>query len=163
MRREAEIIEIIDMILIEGDSRSSQRIGRQGHLYTDKVHSGFPLLFQYKNGEILSGSRIMAVRRLPNHVVVVTKHRVYVFKYLNNEKSFYERYKANEATIEDIHDFIDEWHNSGVYVEHYSKMMGLSENLIKEIVGVEDQRELHEYLGMPEEKYNEFLEKETIS
>lgn len=163
MKREAEIIEIIDRTLIEGDDRSSKRIGRQGYLYSERVYTGFPLLFEYKDERVLKGSNIMAVRRLPNHVVVVTKHSIYVFKYLNNDKSFYERYKANEATIDDIYFFIEEWHNSGVYAEGYSKMMGLSEELIKEIVGIEDERELHEYLGMPEEKYNEFLENNTLS
>jgi hypothetical protein len=163
MRREAEIIKIIDRTVIEGDSRTAHRIGKQGYLYSERTHTGFPFLFEYKDGSGLRGSRIGAVRRLPNYVVVVTKNSIYIFKYLNNEKSFYERYKANEATIEDVYDFIDEWHNSGVYAEEYSKMMGLNEDLIKELIGAKDERELHEYLGMPEEKYDEFLEKNTLS
>jgi hypothetical protein len=155
MKREAKIVKIIDKISKTTDERVCHRLGKEGYLYTDSMHTGFSFLFEYKEGSILSGSTIMAVRRFPNYIIVVTKHTVYIFKYLELYKSFYERYKEHEVTINDINDFIDEWHNENTESTFY-KEIGLSDEIIRELYNSGDTNELNKYLGLTEEQYSNF-------
>lgn len=55
------------------------------------------------------------------------------------EKNFHELYLEGKVTIDDIDDFIENWHN------------GDGEGL-----------ELHEYLGLTEEQYSHFVQHCTL-
>lgn len=162
MQREVKIIKIFN------DNDGHFELNKEGFIEINDTHTSLDFVFKGKDNVIIYSEGILAVRKLPNYMLVITKSNTYILQYIGYIKTFYELYKNNEIDMNEISYFKEEWFNSKYspsdieFDNSLYKYLNLDELFIQELFKDNKKVELYEYLGLTENQYERYTKEGII-